>query len=198
MARIKHQKARKDYPDSGIKKGDMYYYTKIKTGPRSSRVMRSLTPFRQSQITTSPFKSGWYAAQEAWGEGTHSIELLQSVAESIREIGQEAQDNFDNMPESLQYGSTGEMLEERANKCEEVADALDDLVSEAEALEEPEKPEEVAEPDDDEAEDFLAKTDAWETYQDDLADYEALLEEYEGDLQGIFDQVDDHLGDMPE
>lgn len=188
MARIKHQKARKDYPDSGIKKGDMYYYTKIKTGPRSSRVMRSLTPFRQSQMTTSPFKSGWYAAQEQWGEGSHSIELLQSIAEAIREIGQEAQDGFDNMPESLQYSSTGEMLEERANKCEEVADALDELASEAEGLEEPEEPIEPEDEDD-------GTREQWEELQD---EYEAAQQEYEDSLQSIFDQVDDHLGDMPE
>ena len=196
MPRIKHQKARKDYPDHGIKKGDMYYYTKIKTGPRSSRVMRSLTPFRQSQITTSPFKSGWYSAQEAWGEGDHSIELLQSVAESIREIGQEAQEGFDNMPDSLQYSSTGEMLEERANKCEEVADALDELASEAEGMDEPEDPGEF-EDEDEPGQDhtYDERKAAWEELQDDYATEAA---QYSEDLQAIFDQVDDHLGDMPE
>lgn len=196
MARIHHRKARKDYPESGISKGDMYYYTKIKTGPRSSRVMRSLTPFRQSQMTTSPFKSGWFAAQESWGEGKHSIELLQSVAESIREIGQEAQDSHDNMPESLQMSETGERLEERANKCEEVADALDELATEAEGLEEPEDPGEFDDTDepgqDDHYEERLAD---WETLQDDYATEQA---QYEEELQSLFDQADDHLGDMPE
>ena len=150
--------------------------------------MRSLTPFRQSQMTTSPFKSGWYAAQEQWGEGDHSIELLQSVAEAIREIGQEAQGSYDNMPEGLQQGETGYMLEERANKCEEVADALDELASEAEGLEEPEEPIEPEDEDD-------GTRERWEELQD---EHEAALEEYQTELQGIFDQVDDLLGDMPE
>lgn len=34
MARVHHRKAAKDYPQQGIAKGDMYYYVKIKTGPR--------------------------------------------------------------------------------------------------------------------------------------------------------------------
>ena len=196
MAKINHRKARKDYPDQGIKKGDMYYYTKIKTGPRSSRVIRSLTPIRQSQMTTSAFKSGWYGAQESWGEGKHSIELLQSIAESIREIGQEAQDGHDNMPDALQESDTGQMLQDRADKCEEVADALDELVSEAEGMEEPEDPGEF-EDEDEPGQDHTydeRKAD-WEELQD---DYATELAQYQEDLQTIFDQVDDHLGDMPE
>ena len=55
MARVHHRKAAKDYPDHGIAKGDLYYYTKIKTGPRSSRVLRSKEPFKRSQLTSSEF-----------------------------------------------------------------------------------------------------------------------------------------------
>jgi len=52
MAKTFHRKAAKDYPNEGISKGDMYWYAKIKTGQRSSRVIRSLTPIPMS-------KRGW-------------------------------------------------------------------------------------------------------------------------------------------
>ena len=44
MARVTRRKAAKDYPDAGINKGDLYYYAKIKTGPRTSRTLRSIKP----------------------------------------------------------------------------------------------------------------------------------------------------------
>lgn len=42
MAKVEKRKARKDYPEDGIKAGDEYYYVQMKTGQRSSKVMRSL------------------------------------------------------------------------------------------------------------------------------------------------------------
>lgn len=176
MPRVKYQKARKDYPDQGIKKGDMYYYTKRKTGPRSSLVMRSLKPFKASQLTGSPFMAGWYAASEAWGESGKEPQDIRDAAEAIRDLGSEAQESFDNMPEGLQQGETGERLENRASEAESRADELEQLAEEMEGLDEPE---EVS---DEEADD----------------DWQESCDEYETELARIREEVEDLLGDMPE
>lgn len=180
MAKIFHRKARKDYPEHGIKKGDMYYTAQIKTGPRSSRVLRSLKPLRDSQLTTSPFKSGYYAAQESWDDNKERDEsTIRDIAETIRELGTEAQESFDNMPEGLQQGDTGQMLQERAEQCETKADELESLADEYETLEEPQ------EPDDGEDED------AFEEFSEAQG-------EYETERERIMEEAGELIGDMPE
>lgn len=129
MARIKHVKAAKDYPAQGIAKGEMYYYTKIKTGPRSSRVMRSKTPFKRSQLTQSEYLSQLYDWEDSKAE-IGSMEDAQQFADDIRALGEEQQEKLDNMPEGLQQGSTGEMLTERAEACESAAAEIEEIISE--------------------------------------------------------------------
>lgn len=134
MPRVKYQKAMKDYPSAGIKKGDKYYYVRVKTGPRSSREMRSLTPFRPSQLTTSDFLSQAYALQERFQDlcSIESLEIdLQDIADEARQLGEEQQEKYDNMPDGLQQGDTGQLLEERANAMSEWADSLEQAVSSA-------------------------------------------------------------------
>ena len=64
MPRVHTQKARKDYPKEGIKKGDMYYKWSIKTGPASGINYRSLTLPKPSQLTGSSFMQEYYSIQE--------------------------------------------------------------------------------------------------------------------------------------
>ena len=126
MARVEHRKARKDYPDQGISKGDQYYYARLKTGPRSSHVIRSLQPIPQSQLTGSHFLSTWYGTAESLvGEFGH--EDVSDAAETLRNLGSDAQDSFENMPEGLQQGDTGILLEDRATRCEAAAEDLEEL-----------------------------------------------------------------------
>lgn len=129
MARVHHRKAAKDYPDHGITKGDLYYYTKIKTGPRSSRVLRSKEPFKRSQLTSSEFLSQLYDIEDSLAALT-DIGEARDLAESLRELGQEQQDKLDNMPEGLQESETGELLRTRAEGCEAAADSIDEIVDE--------------------------------------------------------------------
>lgn len=160
MARVKYQKARKGYPAAGIKKGDMYYYTRIKTGPRSSRQIRQLTPIRPSQMTTSSFLSQFYELQERLDDFTGPIdgmeEFLNELAEAARELGQEEQEKFDNMPEQLQGGDTGVMLEERAQAMNAWAESLESAASTAA----------------DKASEFEENQSAWETYDLAVAEYD--------------------------
>lgn len=136
MARVKYQKAMKDYPEAGIKKGDMYYYARIKTGPRSSRQIRQLKPIRRSQLTTSEFLSQFYGFQEQLSDYNGRIAdlsaFLSEMASDVRNLGEEEQAKYDNMPEPLQQGDTGQMIEERAQAMEQWADSLENAASEAE------------------------------------------------------------------
>lgn len=110
MARVELRKAAKAYPEQGIAKGDSYYFAQIKTGPRSSRTIRSKNPIPRSQLTTSSFKSQLYDIEDNGFGSVSEAQDLRDVAERVRELGQEAQDSFDNMPEGLQQGDTKDSL----------------------------------------------------------------------------------------
>ena len=129
MARPEKRNAAKDYPNSGIAKGDSYWYVKIKTGPRSSRVMRQKHPFKRSQLTSSDFLSQLYDWEDSIADFAGTHDELQDFADTIRQLGEEQRDKYDNMPEGLQQGDTGQMLEQRADACESAADEIENIQS---------------------------------------------------------------------
>lgn len=206
MPRVHKRVARKDYPQSGIKKGDTYYTTRLKL-QWGGMTKRSLTPFKPSELTNSPFKSGWLAAGEAFDAADQSSpsalkEALEAAAEAIRDVGNEAQGAFDNMPEGLQQGSTGEMLENRASECEAKADELDDLANRADDLEEPEPyeafdpadwAEEISQMDPEDVGEFLA-----EKEREKPNEYEESVSSYESELEDLASEAEGLLSDMPE
>lgn len=62
---------------------------------------------------------------------------LRDLAEEVRAYGEEQTEKKDNMPEWLQEGDTGQLLEERAGQMEEAADELEaaaDLADQAELV----------------------------------------------------------------
>ena len=63
-------------------------------------------------------------------------ELKDDVRSQLEDTQSECQDNLDNMPESLQYAPTGELLHERI-------DALDSAMSDIEAIEPPDQWDEI-------------------------------------------------------
>jgi hypothetical protein len=132
MARIQERKAAKDYPHSGIKKGDKYFYVKIKTGPYSSRTIRSLTRPKRWELTSSDFYSQLWQIEDERFNAVCDHDDLRSIAEDVRALGEEQQEKFDNMPEGLQQGDTGQQVEARANGCEEWADAIEQAADELE------------------------------------------------------------------
>lgn len=132
MAKVQERTARKDYPANGIKKGDRYFYVAIKTGPRSSRTIRSLTRPKRWELTGSDFYSQLWPIEDEGFDKVSEASDLNDIAEELRNLGSEQQDKFDNMPEGLQHGDTGQMLEERANACEEWADGIETAANELE------------------------------------------------------------------
>ena len=121
------KKARKD--NSAVKKGESYFWWKFRYG----RKQCSKTRPRASQLTQSAYFGTIYSIQEEiedWG-GDDSDEfgtLVDDVREQVCELREETQGSLDNMPESLTYSPTGELLQERI-------DALDGAESELDYVE---------------------------------------------------------------
>ena len=128
------EKARKADPRYGIEVGDKYYYWVFKNQRGPGTKVKSKTYPKPSQLTRSNFKSQWRSFGEEIADlaiDDSLFDALQEIAGRIRELGEECQGSLDNMPEGLQQGSTGEMLQERIDNC-------DTWASEIEGLEEPE------------------------------------------------------------
>lgn len=127
MARVTFvKKARKD--NSVCKAGESYYWWKFNYGPK----MYSLTPPNRSQLTRSSFLSQMYDIEDeiASISGTAAGELrivTDDLVQRIRDLGDECQGSLDNMPEGLQEGPTGEILQSRVDECEGMAGELESI-----------------------------------------------------------------------
>lgn len=133
MPRVTHVKAaQKDYPEHGIKKGEPYYWWKFMVGGRGGPKQFSKTPPRPSQLTQSEFLSQVYDLNdrlENLSASDHE-ELsgeLQEIAEQFREIASECEEKLNNMPEGLQQGDSGQLLQQRADDCNSIADDLESI-----------------------------------------------------------------------
>lgn len=138
MARLHFvKKARKDYPDSGIAKGDSYYWWKTRTTIGKSyhgTMHRSKERPPRSALVASEFYKTLYDIEDrlsditAEGHG-FDIDSIQSEAEEVasemRQLGEEQREKFENMPEGLQQGDSGRTLESRADACENFADEIE-------------------------------------------------------------------------
>lgn len=120
--------AAKDYPDAGIKKGEPYYWWKFKARYGNSPRRMSKTRPRPSQLTQSDYLGQALALQERIEDLELNDSLpgeVESVIEDLRSLSDEQGDKFDNMPEGLQQGDTGQLLEQRRDACSDYADALE-------------------------------------------------------------------------
>ena len=131
MPRVHRRKARKDYPNDGIRKGDVYYTWKF----RRSGVRRSLKPPLPEQLTQSEYAQEWIPLNREVSGFEGSADELRELAERARTLGEEQRDKQGNMPDSLQAGPTGELLEQRADECDELAEELDELAQRLEEAE---------------------------------------------------------------
>ena len=82
------------------------------------------------QLTVGELTHNW---RDNYGVCEDTVDELKSAIEELRD---ETQDKLDNMPESLQESSTGELLQERVDMLDEALDELesidiDDLKSQA-------------------------------------------------------------------
>ena len=129
MPRVHHVKhAAKDNPVA--KKGEPYYWWKF----RYSGKQFSKTPPRPSQLTQSEFLSTMYGAQEdledAINQGSTVADLeaaKDALLETIEELRDMSQNSLDNMPDQLQEGDTGQMLQERVDAMDSWESDLDSI-----------------------------------------------------------------------
>lgn len=130
MARLHHVKAAKDYPAHGIKKGDMYFWWKHMVGGRGGPKQFSKERPRPSRFQQSEYLGTFGDLEEDVGELVADSSLkdrCEEIASAFRELGEEQTSKLENMPDSLQQGSSGELLQQRADRCSEIADEFDNL-----------------------------------------------------------------------
>ena len=145
VPRLNHVKsARKANPEAGIKVGDEYWWAAFRSPGRAQGYKRFWkSPPKRSELISSPFYAALAESEDTFNElaaqhDRNDPDLsnvasdLRSVAETIREIASEQEEKLSNMPEGLQQGGTGELLQERASNCESLADSIDSAADELE------------------------------------------------------------------
>lgn len=124
------KKSRKEYKCSKCGKvipaGSRYYKGEINFGPTIIRCTEC--GLESWEVTTSDYQlqAGEivYRWRENYGVSQDGIDSIVSDLESLRD---ELQDRLDNMPEGLQDGDVGQLLQERI-------DTLEDAISEMESI----------------------------------------------------------------
>lgn len=124
------KKARKD--NRVAKKGESYYWWSPMTNGRGGGKRYSKEKPKPSQVTQSEFWSAVYSLQEDMEEAKPStIEELQDMLEGwkseVSEIRDRCQEKYDNLPEGLQAGQSGETQQGRI-------DAMDDWEQQLDAI----------------------------------------------------------------
>lgn len=121
------QSARKDNPVA--KKGESYWWWKHMIGGRGGPKQYSKERPKPSQLTTSDFLSRLYEIEEQLSEA-QDADTIESLGSDLRTLGEEQREKYDNMPDGLRDGDTGQMLDERATNCESWADDFDRVAGE--------------------------------------------------------------------
>ncbi|NIA04051.1 MAG: hypothetical protein GWP09_01745 [Nitrospiraceae bacterium] len=131
------KKARKDYPDWGIKKGEPYYWWKFRYGS----IHKSKTPPKKWQLTQSEFLQTVYEIEDEIDDINIDVEdksvddieseieeQLESIKSEIEDLRDEQDDRLNNMPEQLQDTSdAGMLLQDRIDNLESWYDCLDNV-----------------------------------------------------------------------
>lgn len=110
------------------KRGESYYWWKFRRGAKQF----SKTAPKPSRLTQSDFWSAVYSLQEDNAAGPScmaDVETLRDeIVSSLENIRDETQSKLENMPQGLQDGDTGQLLQERI-------DALEEAINEIQSVE---------------------------------------------------------------
>lgn len=124
MPKVHHvKKSRKPVPQLDLPAGSEYWWWGIMQGSRGVKRF-SKTPPTRSQLTQSEFLGRVYDIEDQLNELKDPGDL-ESLISDIRELGEEQEEKYNNMPDGLQQGDTGQLLEGRASSCEEWASELE-------------------------------------------------------------------------
>jgi len=132
MPRVSSQKAAKDYPEIGVKKGETYYKWKFRYGG----ARKSKTHPRPSQLTQSKYGTVYGALeslQDTCGDETAVIQdIVDAVSVAAGEI-REVAEEYNEADEAM--GGHQGVNYERGESCEQCASDLDEIESEFDSVE---------------------------------------------------------------
>jgi hypothetical protein len=121
------KEAKKDYPESNIKKGESYYWWKF----RNSGIIRSKTPPTRQQLTQSPFLQQIYDIEDRLSSLTIEDDLeaeVNMIIDELEGLKDECEEKLYAMPEQLQETSpAGQFLQERIDCLESMIDELESI-----------------------------------------------------------------------
>ncbi len=126
--------------------GGAYRWWKFFRGGKYKRCMSPDCAPRPADLTQSEYFSSLFSQEDTFNsdvEGAEGVDAvvsaLDSAADQARELGDEQQEKYDSMADSFQGGCpTMELLEERQQACEDLADEMESAKDQVEGLEEDE------------------------------------------------------------
>jgi hypothetical protein len=138
----KVKSARKDQGTCGkcgktIAIGDGYVWWKFRFVGKRIRCAAPACYPKAQDLTQSEWISRLADFDDARAEITSAFysdpedaaSAIESLAEELREFGEEQSDKISNMPDALQDSDTGQLLQERADAMSTAADELEDVAS---------------------------------------------------------------------
>lgn len=95
----------------------------------------SKTKPRQSQLTNNSFKQELYSIQESVEDFSPEDpdevgEFVEELISNLEELRDTCQESFDNIPEQLQEGNSGQILQERIENLDDVIYNLENIDTE--------------------------------------------------------------------
>lgn len=150
-----------------IKVGDPYVWWKFQFGPRLVRCAKAECYPKPSDLTRSEFLGQLYdlQARDIDGESVEDLESIKDeLVSDLDSMRSDCEDKRSNMPEQLQDSDTGNLLQERI-------DALENAVSELEAIDfAPDLEPEPEQKKDEKDEAFNERHTEWEQAKDEALD----------------------------
>jgi hypothetical protein len=126
MPKVTQVTAAKDYPKLGIAKGEKCYVWRVRLS-RGGVDCRSKTYPRPSQLNFG--FAGRIGDIELDFDNAENFETIEQLKSDLEELKDETQGSFDNMPEGLQQGDTGQLLEERVQNMEQWISDIESAIS---------------------------------------------------------------------
>jgi hypothetical protein len=156
-----------------IKKRDPYIWWKFNYGAKHVRCAEPSCSPKPSELTRSFFWGQIHDLQKEGFAGSTFDDLRDRVAEvvdALNELAEDCEEKFNNMPESLQNGSTGELLTERAETLRNCVSALESI--------------------------DIPEDNAPEPFDDDDEEESEELRLYEAKVDGVRDELESALSDI--
>lgn len=144
MPRVHHvKKARKTQGSCScgteIKPGDPYKWISFMRGPR--RVKCANCSFRASELTQGKigelygYQEDAYDHLQVWKPEKTEAEtalddaklVIETLHDNVEQFRDECEESLSNMPEGLQEGDTGQLLQERIDECENWLSEMDNF-----------------------------------------------------------------------